>query len=253
MADILRPIEPLESTATVSQLAQERIKEYILVNRLRAGMVLPPETHLARQLGISRNSVREAVKALVALGIVEVRHGSGLFVGAFAFRKLLAHLSYGVQFEVHELSEFLEIRRVLETGMIDVAMAHMTDDQLRRLQELVAQMERNANAGLSIREIDQVFHKTLFENIHNRPLIRLLDSFWLITSKVMEFADLGKPPDPLPNYHLHAAIFDAVIARDVPRARDALDRHYADVTDRLTRFKQAEQTGETASHRVNGQ
>ncbi|HZQ05535.1 MAG TPA: GntR family transcriptional regulator, partial [Anaerolineae bacterium] len=82
------------------QTVQEEIKNYIIENELRAGDPLPTEGELARQLDISRNSVREAVKSLEALGILEARSGSGLFVRNFNFDSILDNLPYGIMFSL---------------------------------------------------------------------------------------------------------------------------------------------------------
>jgi len=233
----VRALRPITPTPLLSQSVQERIKEYILVNALPAGASLPPETELARQLGISRNSVREAMKGLSALGIIEVRRGSGVFVGAFAFEPLLENLSYGMRFELRELEELLEIRQVLEIGMIAKAVAALTDDQRERLRGIIARMGAHAEQGESTMEDDREFHTALFESAGNSILLRLLDTFWLTYRKATEHVVLGEA-DAAQTHRNHAAILDAVLVQDVPRARDALTQHYDDITQRLARAKQ---------------
>jgi len=233
----MRALRPITHTPLLSQSVQERIKEYILANALSAGASLPPETELARQLGISRNSVREAIKGLSALGIIEVRRGTGVFVGAFAFEPLLENLSYGMRFELRELEELLETRQVLEIGMIAKAVAALTDDQRERLRGIIARMGTHAEQGESAMEDDREFHTALFESAGNSIVLRLLDTFWLTYRKATEHVVLGEA-DAAQTHRNHAAILDAVLVQDVPRARDALIQHYDDITQRLARAKQ---------------
>src|SRR5258706_15386912 len=77
------------------QAAQEAIKNYIIENDLQPGDPLPPEIELTRIFKVSRTSVREAVKSLESLGMIEARSGSGLFVKSFSFEALLDHFAYG--------------------------------------------------------------------------------------------------------------------------------------------------------------
>jgi len=106
----IAPIKPLRRKQLLHQLAQEEIKSYIIEHSLKPGAPLPPETDLAQQLGIGRNSVREAVKALEALGILEARAGTGLFVRTFSFDSILDNLEYGLHFEIKRLADVLEVR-----------------------------------------------------------------------------------------------------------------------------------------------
>ena len=90
-------ISPLRGPL-LNQAVQERVKDYITDNHLEPGDPLPAEAQLAADLGVSRGSVREAIKSLESLGIVEVRHGSGIYVRRFNFDSIFNLLSYGVIF-----------------------------------------------------------------------------------------------------------------------------------------------------------
>ncbi|MCW5852121.1 MAG: FadR family transcriptional regulator [Anaerolineae bacterium] len=235
------PLKPLERPPALHYAVQESIKNYITEHRLQPGEPILPETVFARQLGISRNAVREAVKALEMLGIVETRHGSGLFVGQFSFAPLLDSLPYGLMSDLQQLADLLEIRRVLETGMIAQVMAMMTPQQLTHLNSLVEQMHTRAVRGEPFFEEDREFHRRLFEPLNNQVLLRLLDSFWLAFRKASEQADI-RDTDPLRTYRDHAAILEAVVAGDVARAQTALDQHYGGLQGRLARVRDARQS-----------
>jgi len=219
---------------------QDSIRQYILDNKLRAGEPLPPEMNLCKQLGVSRTSVREAVKALESVGVLETRRGAGVFVRAFSFDPLIENMSYGLLFELRELADLLEVRRVLEVGMIGTAMQAMSDDQRSQLQQIVARMRAHAERGESFMEEDRKFHRCLFANLNNKTLLRLLDTFWLTFRKAAEHTDLGNV-DPIQTYRDHAAILDAVLSGDIERVRETLEQHYAGIVERLTRARQEQQ------------
>src|SRR5262245_20091689 len=123
---------------------QEEIKDFIIEHALKPGDALPPETELSRQLNVSRNSVREAVKSLEALGILEARTGAGLFVSAFSFDPLLNNLGYGLLFDLKQLSDLLEIRILMECGMVERVVQSVTPEQLKRLRQVLARMREGA-------------------------------------------------------------------------------------------------------------
>lgn len=227
-------LRPLTRQPLLHQSVLDAIRAFILDNKLQAGDPLPPETELARQLGVSRNSVREAVKAMESLGILETRRGSGLFVRAFSFDPLLENLLYGLLFDLRELAELLEIRRVLETGLVASAMRAMPHPAVESLGMVVGAMAERAKKGENFADEDRRFHQVLFESLGNQTLLKLLDVFWLTYREASRHTDMHNP-DPIQTAQDHAAIYDAVAAGDAAEARAALDRHYAGITRRLAR------------------
>lgn len=227
----MEPLQPIAQPKLLHQTAQRAIRDYILNNALTAGDALPGEMELARQLGISRNSVREAIRALESIGILEVRRGRGVFVRAFSFEPLLEGLFYGLLVDLREVEELLDIRCVLESGMMERAIDTATDETLDRLAAVVRRMGQRADRGEAFPDEDREFHRLVFHRVGSDTLLRLLDVFWLAfqaASRVLE-----DDPDPQLTYRDHAAILDALAARDPALAREALERHYAGLKDRL--------------------
>lgn len=232
-----KTIRPLERPPALFESVRESIKAYILDNRLQAGDPLPAETELAAQLGVSRNSVREAVKALESLGILETRRGSGLFVRKFSLDPLLDNLPYALLSNLQDLDDLFDIRRILEVALVGEALANLTEEQSTRLQQIVERMRVRAEQGEAFVQEDREFHQCLFENVGNKMLLTLLDIFWLTFRKASQKTDI-QDIKPMNTYRSHAAIVAAVIARDEAEARAALDRHYDDLNGRLQRVRQ---------------
>jgi DNA-binding FadR family transcriptional regulator len=233
-----KTLEPLVRAPLLHRTVQEAIKEFVLDNDLRPGDMLPPETELARQLGVSRTSVREAVKALESLGLLAVRRGSGLFVREFSLQPLIENLSYGVLFDLQALAEIMEIRRVLESGMVEETMTRMPETTLADLHQVVARMGDQAEQGNPFFAEDRRFHQLLFAPLGNATLLNLLDVFWLTFNQASVHADL-RDTNPARTYRDHVAILEAIAARDVEGARWALDQHYDGLKERLARARQA--------------
>lgn len=233
----MKQMKPVYRPPLLYVSVQDAIREYILDNNLHPGDMLPPENELARQLDVSRNSVREAVRSLESLGIIETRRGSGLFVRDFSFEPLLNTLPYGLLKDLRELSDLLQVRRVLETGMIETAMAAMPAEQKARLEAVVEQMRVRAEANQTFADEDRVFHALLFEYVNNTILTRMLDVFWMAYNKASRQIPL-QDGDPIATYRAHAEIVAAIQAGDAEGARKALDEHYAGLEGRLARLKQ---------------
>lgn len=227
-----KDLQPLKRQPLLHQSVQEAIRTHIIDNNLKPNDPLPPETELAKQLGISRNSVREAVKSLESLGIVETRRGSGIFVREFSFEPLIDNLAYGLLFNLDQLSHLSDVRRVLEVGMIEAAVQVMSNDQMTKLLAVTANMKKKAEQNQSFIQEDREFHRCLFENLGNQALLKVLDAFWLAYRKATEYAQI-KDPNPLQTYRDHEAILKAVAAKNIKQAKTALDQHYSGLNSRL--------------------
>lgn len=137
----------------MSSQIQREVMQLILDRRLQAGAPLPTETELMNGLGVSRNSVREALKALQALDIVDIRHGYGTYVGQASLTPFVDGLTFRTlarQDDTNEtgaLAEILQVREVLEEGLIHRVAAVLTETELDRLEAVVAEMEEAGRAG----------------------------------------------------------------------------------------------------------
>ena len=222
----------MERPQSLHLSVQEAIKAFILDNHTAPEQPLPSEGELARQLGVSRNSVREAVRALESIGVLETRRGSGLFVRAFSFEPLLSNLQYGLLVESKDVRELLELRRVLEVGLIPQAIQVLTPESILTLHSILDAMKVRAEAGQAFPEEDRAFHQAVFDVLGNRLLRIILDTFWLaFTRAALSAGVLSR--SPLATYADHARILEAIEHRDPNAARAALDEHYDDIDSRL--------------------
>lgn len=211
---------------------QERVMAYILDEGLKPGDALPSENQLAKSLGVSRTAVREAMRGLEATGIIETRHGVGRRVKTFAFGNIADHLAYALTVDLGSILDLLDVRRALEVAFLAAAIDEVTTEQLTTLDKLVADMRTRAADGHPFGAVDMDFHRELFRGVENRVLQELLTTFWRLFLGIEEKG--GLPPGDQPRTaELHAAIVDAVRARDAARAREVMDEHFRDVERRL--------------------
>lgn len=207
------------------EAVQDNLRAFITDNGLRAGDALPAEGDLAQSLGVSRNSVREAVKALESVGVLETRRGVGVFVKPFSFDPLIDNLAYGLGDSLAHIEDVLEVRRAIEVGLIDKAMRLMSDADRRALRDCVEAMGARAARGEGFPEEDRQFHLLLFGCLHNAVLDQLIALFWTTFHKISDFVNL-RNSDPLATWRDHAAIVEAVASGNVADARRRLDQHY---------------------------
>lgn len=224
----IKPIRPLERPPLLHVGVQESVRSYIEENGLKAGDALPPESFLAQQLGVGRNSVREAIKALESVGVLETRRGVGVFVKEFSFQPLLDNLAYGLQGSLRNVEELREIRCVLEAGLIDKTIAMIGPEDLAALRETTERMRACAERNESFAQEDQLFHQLLFRCQNNAMLSALIDIFWTAFYKASNFANLANPT-PLQTWKDHHEIVEAIAAKDVTAARARLAAHYSGI------------------------
>jgi DNA-binding FadR family transcriptional regulator len=231
-------LKSLRRNKLLYQAVQEEIKSYILKHHLVPGDAIPTEHELAQQLDISRNSVREAVKSLEALGILESRAGSGLYVRSFSFDSILNNLPYGLLFDLKVLTDLVEVRMYMETGMMARVGEQVTPDQLAELQRVLDHMRVEAERGVYSEEDDRLFHQILYRNVNNEILSRILDIFWLALRQAQKAADIP-PASPMEAYERHVLIAHSLSQRDVAALKEAMQLHYTGIRLRLERFKQS--------------
>lgn len=161
---------------------REQMKSFILERGLRAGDPLPNEQELMVQLGVGRHPLREAMKALQAVGIIEIRHGHGTYVGQVTLQSLedgLAfRMSQSMAGDLRDVRNVLEVRQALEVGLAADVVAHFGAAGFDQLDELVARMESKAAAGDYFPTEDWAFHEALYKPLGNALILDLLSVFW---------------------------------------------------------------------------
>ena len=215
---------------------QHRIERFIIESGLRPGDPLPPQQDLARALGISVPSLREAMKSLEALGMIEVRHGAGTYVGSFSLDAMVDGLAFRVRLDAgdnaHILSELLEVRMILEQSYVRRVVELTDADHIAALYAVVGEMEAMAAKNLDFPAEDWRFHEVLYRPVDNALLIKLVRAFWDVVEVVK--ADLiVAPVSTTQTAAEHRQIVDAIAARDADAASAAMGAHFHGVRHRL--------------------
>jgi GntR family transcriptional repressor for pyruvate dehydrogenase complex len=147
----------IDKRRPVYEEIREYIREMIRKGDLREGDKLPAERKLSQKFLVSRNSVREAIRALAEMGIVESRHGDGTYVRNLG-QSDWAHLNRVVQYREKRLGEIFQFRRILEPQIAALAARHVTRKEIDRLKVLVFEQERRIMEGEDDSDLDAEFH-----------------------------------------------------------------------------------------------
>jgi len=223
----------------VSSQIQREVTQLILDRRLRAGAPLPTETELMESLGVSRNSVREALKALQALDIVEIRHGYGTYVGQASLTPFVDGLTFRMLAQQGDdtgdtgaLAEVLQVREVLEEGLMRRVAGALSDRELERLEGVVDRMEEAGRAGLPFPELDREFHELLYAPLGNALVPQLLGAFWTVFRRVSGVRGWTDDPAPEVTVRRHRDIVVALRAHDAEGAQKAMADHFRGIEAR---------------------
>ncbi|GAB2828181.1 FadR/GntR family transcriptional regulator [Actinocorallia aurea] len=234
--EIVSHYRPAKRSRDAQRAIQEQIKEWILANNLATGDPMPTEAELVDHLGISRNSVREALKALQALGIVEIRHGFGTYVGDCSLDPFADALVFrgrkSLRGDRQEIHEIIALRQALEAGLMGQLVAVVTDAHLAALEERLHELERHAGQGEAGDVADRAFHDQLYAPLGNQLMSQLLRVFWDVYHDLShELAPADR--DPAGIIAAHREIYEAVAARDAARASAAIFEHFQGIRERL--------------------
>ena len=225
--------------ATQAETAITAIKNFILQSGLQVGDALPTESQLCTDLGVSRSSVREAVRTLVALDIVEVRHGHGMFVGKISMRPMVESLLFRGLLNPGDdhrgLRDIVEVRITLDNALAGPVTHAWKNRQDTELDQVVAQMDLHAQKGELFTEQDRRFHMRLLEPLDNHLFLHLTEAFWAIHTLTVPLLDNPtRPEDIISAAKAHRAMLQAARAGDVQAYRQATTRHYAPLLASLT-------------------
>lgn len=221
---------PNRRRASTAVIAQDAIKDYLLTEGLHPGDPLPSETVLCERLGVSRSSVREAIRTLSALDIVDVRHGTGTFVGNMSLAPLVNGLAFrGVLSPGDDyvaLREVVELRTALDLGVADAVVAALTGTVNDELHALVVQMVELSERGRSFTAQDRAFHAALLSRLPNRLLGQVVEALWDVHTQVLPRLGVATPADIRDTAAAHGAMLEAAEGGDLVGYRDAVVRHY---------------------------
>ncbi len=225
-------VEPITRT-TLAASAFEQLISHVVNGTWRAGDRIPAERELCQQLGIARTSLREALKAMELIGMLDSRVGDGTFVcdrSEFLSRPLLWAFT-GT--DRAELRDIMEAREFLERDLAGLAAERASEEELETIGSSLRRMRACINSGEPIIESDMAFHLGIAQAAHNQvlrnavQLLRNLLKQWLVLKLMM-------PQVPAKVLKQHEAIYRAIKQRNGAKARSAMWDHLEETAQLVT-------------------
>ncbi|HEU5438443.1 MAG TPA: FadR/GntR family transcriptional regulator [Ktedonobacterales bacterium] len=208
----------------------EQIQGRIVRGELRAGDRLPPERELALAFGASRTAVREALKTLAQMGLVDMRPGRGTIITDNTFDAMRSSLGLMLRVGQHSPDALVELRQIIEPEIAALAAERATETHIAALREAVEMMERSLRRADTYIEADNRFHRTLALASRNPLIVSLVDSIVGLLSE-QRARIFSVPGGPERGQVYHKTLLDAVERRDVERARTAMRAHLTQVSE----------------------
>lgn len=221
---------------TFGTFKKSALSEEIVVNllslikekKLHPGDKLPPERELAATMQVSRPSLREALRALSIMNILEIRQGGGTYVTSLEPKLLVDHLDFVFSLDDSTFLQLFEARKILEPGIIALAAQRITDEEVAVLEEFVAKFEADSD----LHSIDIEFHEMIIEAAQNPILSRFMASLHRL-GRASRMRTVQLPGVRRLVIEDHRAIVAALKARDPEVARQAMLQHLHNVEKRL--------------------
>jgi GntR family transcriptional repressor for pyruvate dehydrogenase complex len=207
----------------LSDKVAELMLDTILSRRLQVGDRLPSERELGEQFGVSRTVVREAVRALVAKGVIEVRSGSGLRVAAVDAAAVSESMSLYLRGGTLDFEKVHEVRALLEVHIAGIAAERATEADIARLREVHRRMDREHTDVEAAALDDLEFHRVIAAATQNDLYLLLMDS---IGSALIDIRreNLGSGSAPM-TLSQHERVLESIAAGDADGAREAMGAH----------------------------
>ncbi|MGM0698121.1 MAG: FadR/GntR family transcriptional regulator [Actinomycetota bacterium] len=220
--------EPTETGRKVT--TSDRIKDLILSDGLRPGDLLPTEGELCTRLGVSRSNVREAIRKLSTLDIVDVRHGHGTYVGEMTLDALVEALVFrGVLSpgdDLDALRDVVEVRKALDHGMSEQIVDALNGTENSELKGLVDEMTALAADGKTFPQQDRAFHTGLLAKLGNSLVGQLVAAFWDVHTAVLPKLNVAVAADLEQTARAHGLMLEAAESGDAEAFRAAITAHY---------------------------
>lgn len=204
--------------------------ERMILKKLHPGDKLPSERELAETLGVSRSSIRDAIRSLELVGLVEPRQGSGTVVREISADTVMNPLTNVLRHKVELVTELIDFRKMLEPPLAGRAATHATEEELAEMEEILRRQESKFRAGQLAIEEDSEFHYAIAMASGNSVVLKVLDVLMdlLRDTRERSLQTEGRPHKSLAG---HRKILAAIKKRDAEAARAAMRRHIEDVEE----------------------
>ena len=205
--------------------AFREIRSYIIRNELKAGDLLPTEQNMCQMLGVSRNVLREAIKSMELMGMIQSVPGRGTMIKEFNLDFIFQNvLFFTVGDEKRSIGEMLDIRKNIELSYMRQAFDALSEDDIKAIRECYEAIKRKWEQRIFFHADDKEFHMLIFKSITNGVLLSLLDAIWAVDEN---FQPEEKAKHLDNTISKHEAIVVALENHDYEAFARAMEAHFA--------------------------
>jgi GntR family transcriptional repressor for pyruvate dehydrogenase complex len=232
-SSIARGFETVRKVRRYEQVA-EQIRRLISEGSLKPGDLLPPERELVAKLGVGRSSIRDAVRTLEVMGILEPRQGHGTVVRDLSADALVVPLSLVLTRKRELVTELLDVRRMIEPGLAARAAKNATAEELAHMAEILERHEAKLRRSEEAMDEDSDFHYAIALAARNSVVLRVLDVLMDLLRESRS-RSLQVPGRPQRSFDGHRRILRALQKRDAKAAEAAVRRHLKEIEEVVMR------------------
>lgn len=171
-------LKPIKNEPIVDAVIQ-RITDGVITGELKPGDKIPTEIELCESFGVGRNTIREAIKVLVALGLIEIRRADGTYISNSFSEKMINPLIYYLIMKKDNSIEIVELRRLFEVGVLELAIGKATDEDIKKLEIIHLELTKMAESGnINFEQITQIefdFHQEIIKIAKNSLIEKMGD------------------------------------------------------------------------------
>jgi GntR family transcriptional repressor for pyruvate dehydrogenase complex len=208
----------------------EQIHQLIARGVLKPGDRLPPERELAIKFGVGRGSIRDAIRTLEIMGVVEPRHGHGTVVRELSADSLVVPLASVLSYKRELVAELLDVRRMIEPALAARAAKNATPEEIARMQQILDRQREKMRSGQPTIEEDSEFHYAIAVAARNTVVLRVLDVLMdlLRESRTRSLQVPGRLERSIAG---HRRVLRAIERRDSAAAEAAVQKHLQEIED----------------------
>ncbi len=212
---------------TIVKNVLQAFKEMLLSGELEPGSRLPSENELVELFGVGKSSIREVIKMLDAVGVIESIQGRGTFICSAPKEDTLNPLIFQMILHQGNKRELLQFRQIYETAYTFMAIDTMTEEDRQAIRSvLYSQEDPNQSLDLVTPQHDADFHRAVLRSTHNPYIIRTGEILIELFEETLKNATSRKHLDDVEGHTYHKQIFDAMCSKNKKALKAALDKSF---------------------------
>lgn len=213
----------LGMSSSISEKVIDEIRDALLRGDLKPGDRLPTETQLVSKFSVSRIVVREAMKMLSAMGVVEIKRGNGTYMAKNISASMIDPFIFSLIVGKKTPEELLDLREMLEIGMLEIVLKRATEDDMEKMEEAVKLLEEDSKRAEKDSEIlnehNLAFHYAFAQATHNPMIVKIAEALWKMFAFTIKRSTLKKTEESVQH---HKMILEALKEKNPEKAKMAI-------------------------------